>query len=134
MQLGAFSVSLPVADLAASMAFYDTLGFEMAGGDPDENWVVLRNGDTVIGLFQGMFTEPILTFNPGHDQLNQEVDGFTDVREIQARLLDAGIELSASTDPNGTDPAHIVLTDPDGNQIMVDQHRPHPDATERAEG
>lgn len=129
MQLGAFSVSLPVADLAASMAFYEALGFVVAGGDPDENWVVLRSGDTVIGLFQGMFDAPILTFNPGHDQHNQEVDGFTDVREIQARLLDAGIELSASTDPDGSDPAHIVLADPDGHQIMFDQHRPRPDAT-----
>jgi catechol 2,3-dioxygenase-like lactoylglutathione lyase family enzyme len=129
MRLGAFSVSLPVSDLAASMAFYGALGFEVTGGEPDENWVILRNGDTVIGLFHEMFTEPILTFNPGHDQHNQAVDGFVDVREIQARLLDAGIELSVSTDPDGTEPAHIVLADPDGHQIMIDQFVPRPDAT-----
>lgn len=129
MQLGAFSVSLPVADLAASMAFYGALGFEVTGGDPAENWVILRSGDTVIGLFQGMFTEPILTFNPGIDQQMQPVEGFTDVRDIQARLLDAGIELTAPTDPDGVEPAHIVLADPDGHQIMIDQFAPRPDAT-----
>lgn len=129
MELGAFSVSLPVADLAASMAFYGELGFEVTGGDPDENWVILRNGDTVIGLFHGMFTEPILTFNPGIDQQMQPVEGFTDVRDIQARLVAAGIELTESTDPDGTEPAHIVLADPDGHQIMVDQFSARPDAT-----
>ncbi len=129
MQLGAFSVSLPVADLGASMAFYGALGFETTGGDPAENWVILRNGDTVIGLFQGMFTEPILTFNPGIDQHMQPVEGFTDVRDIQARLVGAGIELTASTDPDGTEPAHIALADPDGHQIMVDQFSARPDAT-----
>ena len=129
MELGAFSVSLPVADLAASMAFYGELGFEVTGGDPHENWVILRNGDTVIGLFHGMFTEPILTFNPGIDQQMQTVEGFTDVRDIQARLVAAGIELTESTDPDGTEPAHIVLADPDGHQIMVDQFSARPDAT-----
>lgn len=129
MELGAFSVSLPVADLAASMAFYATLGFEQTGGDPDENWVILRNGDTVIGLFHGMFDEPILTFNPGIDQQMQRLERFTDVREIQSRLIDAGVTMVEPTDPDGTEPAHVVLTDPDGNRVMVDQFWPRPDAT-----
>jgi catechol 2,3-dioxygenase-like lactoylglutathione lyase family enzyme len=129
MSLGAFSVSLPVADLAASRAFYEALGFSPVGGDADENWLILRNGDTVIGLFQGMFDEPILTFNPGIDQQMRPLEDFDDVRQIQERLLAGGVELVAQTDPAGTDPAHIVLVDPDGHRIMVDQHVPRPDAT-----
>ena len=126
MPLGAFSISLPVADLAASQAFYETLGFSVTGGDADQNWLILRNGDTVIGLFHGMFDEPILTFNPGIDQQMQRLDGFTDVRDIQAVLQGAGIDVAESTDPDGTDPAHIVLADPDGHRIMVDQFWPRP--------
>lgn len=129
MSLGAFSVSLPVADLGASRSFYETLGFAAVGGDQDENWLIMRSGDTVIGLFQGMFDEPILTFNPGIDQQMNPVADFTDVREIQAALRNAGVQLIADTDTTGTDAAHIVLADPDGNRIMIDQHVPHPDAT-----
>ena len=126
VSLGAFSVSLPVADLAASRAFYERLGFSVTGGDADENWLILRNGDTVIGLFHGMFDEPILTFNPGINQQMQRLEDFTDVRDIQAALVDGGVELAESTDPDGTDPAHIVLADPDGHRIMVDQFWPRP--------
>lgn len=129
MSLGAFSVSLPVADLAASTTFYRALGFEPVAGDPDEHWLILRNGDAVIGLFEGMFDEPILTFNPGMDQQMQPVDPFVDVRDVQAHLWAAGIEPVTSTEAAGTEPAHIVVVDPDGNRIMVDQHRPRDGAT-----
>jgi len=121
MKLGAFSVSLTVADLEASRRFYETLGFEVTGGDADENWLILVNGETVIGLFHGMFDENILTFNPGLTQQKGQTTDFTDVRDVQATLREAGIELIGDTDPDATGPAHIVLTDPDGNRIMVDQ-------------
>lgn len=126
MQLGKFSVSLTVKDLAASRAFYAKLGFEPVAGDPEQNWQVLRNGDVTIGLFQGMFDKNILTFNPGWDAEKNTLDEFEDVREIQARLKDAGVELQVETDPDGTGIGHIVLADPDGNQIMFDQHVPAP--------
>ena len=126
LPLGAFSVSLPVADLAASRAFYETLGFSVTGGNADENWLIMRNSDTVIGLFHGMFDEPILTFNPGIDQQMQQLDDFIDVRDIQAAILAGGIDLIEDTDPVGDDPAHIVLADPDGHRIMVDQFWPRP--------
>jgi catechol 2,3-dioxygenase-like lactoylglutathione lyase family enzyme len=121
VKLGAFSVSLTVADLDASRRFYEHLGFEVTGGDADENWLIMVNGDTVIGLFHGMFDDNILTFNPGLTQQKEQLSEFTDVRDIQAALLAAGVELLDGTDPDGTGPAHIVLTDPDGNRIMVDQ-------------
>ena len=121
MKLGAFSVSLAVADLAASKEFYQTLGFEVTGGDADQDWLIMVNGETVIGLFHGMFDENILTFNPGLTQHKEPTSDFTDVRDIQAALRAAGVELVADTDPDDTGPAHIVLTDPDGNRIMVDQ-------------
>jgi catechol 2,3-dioxygenase-like lactoylglutathione lyase family enzyme len=114
-------VSLPVADIAASIGFYTTLGFEQTGGDVDENWVIMRNGTSVVGLFQGMFDQPILTFNPGFDQHMRPLDDFIDVREIQSRLVGAGVDLVEATDPGGTGPAHIVLSDPDGHRVMVDQ-------------
>jgi catechol 2,3-dioxygenase-like lactoylglutathione lyase family enzyme len=123
MELGAFSVSLAVKDLDASRAFYETLGFATMGGDVAQNWVILTNGATVIGLFQGMFEGNILTFNPGWDQAAGEVDPFTDVRQIQAHLKAAGIVLAVEADETSTGPAHLVLTDPDGNTIMIDQHR-----------
>jgi catechol 2,3-dioxygenase-like lactoylglutathione lyase family enzyme len=123
MELGAFSVSLTVKDIHASRAFYEKLGFTSTGGNIDENWVILTNGSTVIGLFQGMFEGNILTFNPGWDQAAQEVDPFTDVRQIQQQLRAAGIAFTVEADEATTGPAHIVLTDPDGNTIMVDQHR-----------
>ena len=126
MQLGKFSISLTVKDLAASHAFYAKLGFEPAGGNPEHNWLVLRNGDVTIGLFQGMFDKNILTFNPGWDAEKKALDHFEDVRQIQARLKEAGVELQVETDPDGTGIGHIVLADPDGNQIMFDQHVPAP--------
>lgn len=124
MDLGAFSVSLAVKDLAASKTFYQKLGFAPMGGDAAQGWLILRNGSTVIGLFQGMFEGNILTFNPGWDQEARALDGFTDVRDIQARLDAAGIAIATRADPDGSGPAHIVLNDPDGNTIMFDQHVP----------
>jgi len=124
VDLGAFSVSLAVKDLAASRTFYEKLGFSTLGGDAAQGWLILRNGSTVIGLFQGMFEGNILTFNPGWDQEARAVGEFTDVREIQARLDAAGIEIATRADPDGSGPAHIVLNDPDGNAIMFDQHVP----------
>jgi len=126
MQLGAFSVSLAVKDLAASRAFYEKLGFEKVGGDAAQNWLVLGNGTTKVGLFQGMFEDNILTFNPGWAQDKTPLDTFEDVREIQARLKAAGVELLVEADPESDGVAHIVLQDPDGNQIMFDQHVPKP--------
>lgn len=126
MELGAFSVSLAVKDLAQSRAFYEKLGFTQVGGDAAQNWLVLGNGTTKIGLFQGMFEDNILTFNPGWAQDKTPLDSFEDVREIQSRLKDAGIELLVETDPDSDGAAHIVLQDPDGNQILIDQHVPKP--------
>ena len=123
MHLGAFSVSLSVKDIRASLAFYEKLGFEPAGGDIDQNWLILRNGDTVIGLFQGMFEGNILTFNPGWDQQCAELDAFTDVRDIQKHLKQHGIPLASEADETTSGPASFTLTDPDGNNILVDQHR-----------
>lgn len=122
MQLGHFSVSLAVKDLAASRDFYEKLGFEPIGGNPDQGWQILRNGDVALGLFQGMFEKNIMTFNPGWDKDQSSLAEFQDVREIQAQLKAAGIELMLETDPDGSGPGHIVLEDPDGNQIMFDQH------------
>lgn len=121
MKLGAFSVSLSVQDLAASRAFYERLGFEATGGDADAGWLIMMNGTTIIGLFHGMFDENILTFNPGLTQTAESTDDFTDVRDVQAALVGSGVEIVESTDPGGTGPAHIVVVDPDGNRIMVDQ-------------
>ena len=123
MQLGAFSISLSVKDIRASFAFYEKLGFEPAGGDIDQNWLILRNGDTVIGLFQGMFEGNILTFNPGWDQQCAELDAFTDVREIQKHLKKHGVALASEADESTNGPASFTLADPDGNNILVDQHR-----------
>ncbi len=123
MDLGAFSVSLAVKDLAASRAFYEKLGFEMMGGEPDQNWCILKNGDHIIGLFQGMFEGNILTFNPGWDQSAQNTDGFTDVRELQKLLKDKGLELMSEADEASDGPASLMLQDPDGNTILIDQHR-----------
>jgi len=122
MELGAFSVSLAVKDLAASRGFYEQLGFAPMGGDPAHGWLILKNGATVIGLFQGMFDKNILTFNPGWDQSAQPLPTFTDVRELQRALDDAGVALTTRADPETTGPAHVVLADPDGNVIMFDQH------------
>ncbi len=123
MQLGAFSVSLADKDLEVSGNFYEQLGFESIGGDPQQNWLIMKNGDHVIGLFQGMFEENILTFNPGWDQSGNELDSFTDVRELQRELKKQGIALISEADESTEGPASLMLADPDGNQIMVDQHR-----------
>lgn len=124
MQLGAFSISLAVADLARSMDFYRTLGFTVTGGD-QEAWAILVNGPTVIGLFQGMFEGNILTFNPGWQGAGEEVTGeFTDVRELRAAVEAAGISIVADSNadqPSG--PASFSIVDPDGNAILIDQHR-----------
>jgi catechol 2,3-dioxygenase-like lactoylglutathione lyase family enzyme len=123
MELGAFSVSLAVKDLAASRSFYGKLGFEVMGGNADEGWLILRNGETVIGLFQGMFERNILTFNPGWDQGANKRDPFTDVRQLQAALEAQGVTFAQKADPEGEGPANFVVVDPDGNPILVDQHR-----------
>lgn len=123
MDLGAFSVSLAVKDLAVSREFYSALGFEIVGGQAEEGWLILRNGTTNIGLFQGMFEGNILTFNPGWSAEGQNVDPFTDVRQIETALLDRGIELDEKVAADGDGPAHITLRDPDGNAILIDQHR-----------
>ena len=123
MNLGVFSMSLNVRDIAASRAFYEALGFAVFGGDQAQNWLILKQGDTLIGLFQGMIPANTLTFNPGWDSNGAAVDPFDDVRSIQARLQAAGLSLGQTTDPDGTGPAHITLTDPDGNAILIDQHR-----------
>ena len=123
MELGSFSISLAVKDLAASKSFYEKLGFEPAGGDMEQNWLILRNGDHVIGLFQGMFEDNILTFNPGWNQSCNNLDSFTDVRELQRELKNSGIELASEADEATSGPASMMLSDPDGNQILIDQHR-----------
>lgn len=122
MQLGAFSVSLAVKDIHASKAFYEKLGFEEFGGNIEQNWLMLKNGSHVIGLFQGMFEDNILTFNPGWDQDANNLESFTDVRELQRELKAAGMEFSQEADESTTGPASFVLVDPDGNPILVDQH------------
>ena len=122
MELGAFSISLAVKDLAVSRSFYEKFGFEMFAGDPAQNWVILKNGDHVIGLFQGMFEKNILTFNPGWDQNARKLASFPDVRELQRRLKAKGVELVQQADETTTGPASFVAVDPDGNTILVDQH------------
>ncbi|MEM9459188.1 MAG: VOC family protein [Myxococcota bacterium] len=122
MELGAFSISLAVKDLAASLDFYKKLGFEPTGGG--DKWQILVNGSTVIGLFEGMFDANILTFNPGWGQDKSELAQFTDVRELARQLAAAGLEIkSATTDKSESGPASFVVTDPDGNAILIDQHR-----------
>ncbi len=123
MELGAFSVSLAVADLARSRAFYESLGFSVIGGSADDNYLILKNGASVIGLFQGMFDGNILTFNPGLDQDKNELAEFRDVREIQAALLAHGVEIDEPVDAETSGPGHIMVSDPDGNAILIDQFR-----------
>jgi catechol 2,3-dioxygenase-like lactoylglutathione lyase family enzyme len=123
MELGAFSVSLAVKDISASRDFYAKLGFEEVGGNADENWLILRNGGHTIGLFQGMFDKNMLTFNPGWDQHCNNLDTFTDVRELQQTLRSQGVEIGIEADESSEGPASFMVTDPDGNPILVDQHR-----------
>lgn len=121
MNLGAFSISLAVKDLQASRAFYEAFGFTIFGGN-GTNWLIMKNGSHLIGLFQGMFDKNILTFNPGWDSDAKTVDGFTDVRELQRRVKAAGITLATEADETTTGPASFVAVDPDGNPLLVDQH------------
>lgn len=121
MKLGAFSVSLSVKDLAASKAFYEKLGFEKFGGD-GQHYLIMKNGESLIGLFQGMFEGNILTFNPGWDSSANQLDEFDDVREIQRELKEQGVKLEREADENTSGPASIVLIDPDGNAVLIDQH------------
>lgn len=121
MQLGAFSISLTVKDIHASKAFYEKLGFKDLGGDITQNWLILKNGDCIIGLFQGMFEKNMLTFNPGWDSNARPVEEFTDVREIQRALKAQGVEVVDEVDESGSGPAHFIVHDPDGNPILFDQ-------------
>jgi lactoylglutathione lyase len=122
MQLGAFSISLNVKDIAASAAFYEKLGFSRFGGDITQNWLILRNGDAVIGLFQGMFERNSLTFNPGWNQAAEALDSFTDVRDLQRDLKAQGVDFLSEADEGTTGRASFVVIDPDGNPVIVDQH------------
>ena len=122
MQLGAFSISLAVKDIEASRAFYEKLGFEQFAGDASQNWLILRNGQTVVGLFQGMFEKNTLTFNPGWNQDASEMKEFTDVRELQRQLKAKGVVLTAEAEARTKGPASFIAIDPDGNPILIDQH------------
>ena len=122
MELGAFSVSLTVKDIKASQKFYESLGFKTFMGDATKNWLILKNGDHVIGLFQGMFDKNILTFNPGWDSNGKKLASFTDVREIQRIAKTQGVKLVKEADESTTGPASFMAVDPDGNQILFDQH------------
>jgi catechol 2,3-dioxygenase-like lactoylglutathione lyase family enzyme len=122
MQLGAFSISLSVKDIHQSKAFYEKLGFVVFGGNIEQRWLIMKNDKTLIGLFQGMFEGNMLTFNPGWDENAQTLPAYDDVRSIQQQLQQQGIEPVATTDPDGKGPAHIVVKDPDGNTILIDQH------------
>lgn len=123
MELGAFSISLKVKDIKKSVEFYEKLGFTYKGGNIDQNWIVLKNGNTVIGLFQGFIEENTLTFNPGWDQQAQNLPEFTDVREIQKKLKAKDVKLDREADEKTSGPEYIILKDPDGNPILIDQHR-----------
>jgi lactoylglutathione lyase len=122
MHLGAFSVSLAVKDLEASTQFYEKLGFTTLGGDASQGWLILKNGEAVIGLFRGMFDRNMLTFNPGWDPSAQKLESLTDVREIQKLLRAQGVQFVTEADESTTGPAHFVVIDPDGNPVLVDQH------------
>jgi lactoylglutathione lyase len=122
MELGAFSISLAVKDIDASRRFYEAFGFTVFGGDAAQNWLIMKNGDHLIGLFHGMFEQNILTFNPGWDSNAQKLPSFTDVRELQRQLKAQGVQLVQEADETTTGPAHFVAVDPDGNSILVDQH------------
>jgi len=126
LRLGKFSVCLTVKDIAASRAFYEKLGFKVSGGDQSQNWLVLQNETTTIGLFQGMFDKNMLTFNPGWDGSNKTLPDFDDVREIQRTLVSKGLTLTTRADESSTGPASLMLLDPDGSPILIDQHVPAP--------
>ena len=122
MQLGAFSISLAVKDIAISKTFYENMGFKVFGGDINQNWLIMKNSEHVIGLFQGMFEKNIMTFNPGWDQNAQELNSFTDIRELQRALKKKNIKFENEADESSTGPASFTIADPDGNIILFDQH------------
>lgn len=122
MELGAFSVSLAVKDLEKSKFFYEKLGFKICAGDPSQNWLIMKNGNCVVGLFQGMFDKNILTFNPGWDSNAQQLKEFTDIRELQRQLKASGIIPLTEADESSTGPASFMIADPDGNPVLIDQH------------
>jgi lactoylglutathione lyase len=122
MQLGAFSISLAVKDIEASRVFYQKFGFTTMGGNAAQNWLILKNGDHIIGLFQGMFEKNMLTFNPGWDSNAKKLDAFTDVRDLQRQLKAQGVQLAPEADEATTGPGYFMAVDPDGNPILVDQH------------
>lgn len=122
MELGAFSVSLAVKDIKQSRVFYEKLGFTVFHGDQSQNWLIMKNGDHTIGLFQGMFDKNILTFNPGWSSDAQQLESFTDVRELQRHLKDHGVEFMTEADEETNGPGSFMIVDPDGNTILVDQH------------
>lgn len=122
MKLGAFSISLAVKDLVVSKQFYETLGFAVFAGEIEQNYLIMKNGNTLIGLFQGMFEQNILTFNPGWDENASKLSAFDDVREIQKHLKKEGVSLMSEADESGSGPASFMLTDPDGNPVLIDQH------------
>ena len=122
MDLGTFSISLAVKNLEASRSFYEKLGFQVFAGDASQNWLILKNGDHAIGLFQGMFEKNILTFNPGWDSNAQKLDVFSDVRDLQRQLKAKGVALQTEADETSTGPASFMIVDPDGNPILIDQH------------
>ncbi|MBO6184090.1 MAG: VOC family protein [Chryseobacterium sp.] len=123
MKLGVFSLSLSVKDLVKSKEFYEKLGFSAMGGSMESNYLIMKNGSTLIGLFQAMFDGNMLTFNPGWDENAQNLEEFDDVREIQRKLKASGVELDKTADESTSGPEHIFLKDPDGNMILIDQHR-----------
>lgn len=123
MKLGVFSLSLNVKDINASKDFYEKLGFQTLGGDINQNWLIMKNEDTIIGLFQGMFEKNILTFNPGWNSNAENLESFTDVRELQNQLKQKGIRFQTEADETTVGPTHFTIEDPDGNQILLDQHR-----------
>jgi len=123
MKLGVFSLSLSVKDLSKSKEFYEKLGFSAMGGGIENNYLIMKNGSTLIGLFQAMFDGNMLTFNPGWDENAQNLEEFDDVREIQKKLKESGVELDKTADETTSGPEHIFLKDPDGNMILIDQHR-----------
>ncbi|MES2776513.1 MAG: VOC family protein [Bacteroidota bacterium] len=122
MNLGAFSISLAVTDIQTSKTFYENLGFTVFGGNAAQNWLIMKNGICIVGLFQGMFEKNMLTFNPGWDQNASKMESFTDVRDIQKHLKENGIALQTEADHTTSAPASLIITDPDGNPILIDQH------------
>lgn len=123
MKLGAFSISLSVKDLKVSKQFYEKLGFTAMGGDIEQNYLIMKNENAIIGLFQGMFENNILTFNPGWDENANNIENFDDVRNIQKTLKENGVKLESEADENSSGPASFIVLDPDGNAILIDQHR-----------